>query len=307
MKWVKRTTLGMVCAFFFVGTIGQSQTVEIRTFFDLDHDASTGCTVSTIDGQFFGAEEVLITTVDVLTSQVIKLERQVCNGAVLGPRVMFDASTWNVGVGLGTNGSDVVETYLPIDRQFVAPYIQVGFDANNLNGGEDALLLNENSGPLDIFIYVPVPTLGTWFLMAFAILVMGAALWHLRKHPMNTTVLMVLFAFISIGISGARIAGVVLDGDPSDWFANDRLSTDPEGETPDIEAVFGKHLQGQVFLRIDIALNTPPVADASNTNVDEDGSVLIGLTASDADGDSLIFSINSIPVIFGILISETTR
>ena len=191
----KSIIAGTVCAVIWVGTLCFGQTVEVRTLFDLDHNSGTGCTLSTVDGNFLGVEEVLITTVDVPSSQVVRLERQVCVGGVLGPRSVIDASVWNVGLGLG----------------------------------------------------------------------------------------------------GARAIGIILDGNPSDWFAEDLISTDPTGDSPDIAAVYGRHEHGQVYLRIDINLNKPPVADPISTNVNEDDSILIGLTASDVDGDSLVFSIESNP------------
>ncbi len=47
---------------------------------------------------------------------------------------------------------------------------------------------------------------------------------------------------------------------------------------------------------IDRSANTDPVADAQTVDVDEDGSVLITLAGSDADGDALAFGLFSNPV-----------
>jgi len=294
---LQRRSFTALCLWWTVllGFPGISQTVELRTFFDLDNNGGTGCTLTTVDGTFAGVDAVLITTVDVVTSQVVLLEHQFCSGGILGPRIPFDSTTWPVGLGFGYDGTDVVEAYLPIDTFEVAPNVRVGFDANNLNGGEDAALLDQGGGPLEIFIYTPVPTLGSWIFILFCFIILVTCLWFMRKSSGPRRHLSVLLALLSMGLGAYRMSGIFLDGDPSDWPPHAFLTFDPAGETPDIAALYGVHVSGRIYVRVDVSLNTPPVANQTSATLLEDDSTLIGLTGSDADGDALVFSISSAP------------
>ncbi len=280
--------------------------VDFLVYLDLDDDAASGCAVATADGPFPGVEEILVTTVE--TGQVIALARQTCVdpgtdtfSAPVAIGAPF-APPWPVGSGLGTFGSDVVETFYPLDAG--CDVVRLGYASAIAGASGDALLTVDGSGGgspirLDCRGVLEIPTLSQWALMLLAALLSIAAWRLLRRHPSSTAAL-VLVAVLMSAFAGVVWAMVMLDGDPGDWVGLDAtLADDATGDAPtsgDILATFASQDldQGVIFFRFDVTTNSSPIAVDDVFATDEDtllmGDVLAAnpTTAdSDPDGDPL--------------------
>ena len=80
-----------------------------------------------------------------MTAQVTQIERQACvNPATdtFGPRVLLDGTDRPVGVGLGTGGSDVIETFFPLNALPPSP----GNGPKNVRLGVTSLYLSPGGG-----------------------------------------------------------------------------------------------------------------------------------------------------------------
>jgi len=89
--------------------------------------------------------------------------------------------------------------------------------------------------------------------------------------------------------------GVLADGDYRLTLSGTRAIYDTAGNALDGNSDGTGGDDYVRFFTVDRSANTPPVADSQAVNVDEDGSVVIILTGSDADGDALAFAIESNP------------
>ena len=297
-----RHVVGIAVAFCLFQVGGMAQTVEFRIPLDLDDDPNTGCPVVTVDGTFLGAEQILITTVNQGSMLVTDVSIADCTGAVFGAPVSISPGGWPVGQGTGVAGSDVIETFYPM-TVFNTPsgYVPVALTANEPGGDEDALLLN-NGNPIRLLLFIPVPTLSQWALIAFVLLLMLAALVWMRRHPNQQGMAVLFLAVASLALLGFG-SGIVLDGDPSDWTTA-AIASDPAGDNnsaPDILAFYscvqGTHPNAQsIYFRIDAVLNQAPSADPQmQTLLEDDPALTITLTGMDPEGQPLTFSIDSGP------------
>jgi len=282
-------------------TSALAATVELRALLDLDNDASTGCTVMTVDGDFTGVEQILTTTVETLPppGEVTGLVRQECDAmaGTFGAPIVVDSlmtPPWPVGLGNGTLGSDVLETYFPLALVGAQLPVRIGLESDDLNGNHDALL----DLVLSIAAVPNIPTLSTWALLALALLLAGSALALLRRRG---ALLLVLLAAGSV--AGAVYAVCVLDGEVDDWMGVAALGNDPVGDAPadtDIVALFARADGSELCLRYDVEINQPPVASADNFATDEDTPLNVMapgvlLNDSDPNGDPLTAVLDTAP------------
>ena len=83
---------------------------------DTDNDPATGCDVTLGVTPFPGVEMQVITTVD--AGIVSDVSRRDCTDPMtdsFGPPIPVSPGGWGVGMGLGDNGADVIESFLPLD------------------------------------------------------------------------------------------------------------------------------------------------------------------------------------------------
>ncbi|MBP8295383.1 MAG: hypothetical protein KAX84_04695, partial [Burkholderiales bacterium] len=232
---------------------------------DKDSNSATGCTVATPDGPFTGVEFIVSTTVNtgVYPPMVSGVTRADCASppSTFGPPTLIDAGGWPVGIGSGTAGYDVLETWFPI----VAPYGQyrLGFVYTDPNTGSDAIITtNGQQGAGDIFFelgpFPVIPTLahGTLLLLAFALA--WFALRRLRQHKVSTLVFCGALASI---VAGTTWAAIILNGLIDDWTGVPQLAGDPTGDAPggsDMAAVFVLLENPKIFVRVDVKTASPP-------------------------------------------------
>ncbi len=301
---------GLYVALFAVVVCGAASPAhavqnQVRILVDADAEPATGCTVPTPEGPFDGVEWILTTTIETVavpspSATVTEVTKQACVDAssdTFGPPVVVDPGDWPVGVDLGLDAFDVVETYLPLsDLPANGLRIRVAVVSDDGQVSRALLETSPRSGQ-DIFVAIrsilEIPALGGPGLVALAALLALAAAARLRRRP--RAALLVVAALL--GATGVAWAACVLDGDPGDWAPGQEIADNPPASCPgggaEIRAVFAQTDPGHVCFRVDTCLrfNTPPVADPQSVSTPEDTPLGITLTGSDADSDPLTFSI----------------
>ena len=244
----------------FLPAAASAVTHTFSILLDLDDNPSTGCTVSTVAGPFDGVEQILDTTVDTTTgppaATVTALAIRTCTDPLtdtFGPAVpvtMPTAPPWPVGIGNGTGGLNVIETYFPLVSSVVPnpKLIRLGVTSVNDVGAEQALLTQDGTSGgapivLDLRSVVEIPTLSEWGLLGLIALLGMAAVALLRRR--SAVVLLVVLALF--GAAGVAWAACVLDGQTGDWSGGDQLATDGM-------VLFGKQDGQLLCFRIDSTL-----------------------------------------------------
>ncbi len=276
-------------------------TSEFKVLLDLDDQPGTGCTVSTVSGNFTGVEEILVTTVDTSTTppMVTGVAKQACTvpasntfGAPVPIASPF-APPWAVGIGNGTGGSGTVETYLPSAGLTFGQTIRLGFISDIVGGGGDAMLTTDGTrtGAPILFQAAAtpeVPMLGAAGLALLAVLLAGGALLLLRRRGANRGVIAALL-LLSLGL-GAASAAIVPDGVITDWAGVNPIATDVSGDAPidaDLVAGFAKREGNNFFFRFDALFAATPHAVNDTYDAAMDTPLTVpapGVLANDTGG-----------------------
>jgi VCBS repeat-containing protein len=286
------------CGLFAAGPVSAIEH-EVRILLDLDHDAATGCTVSTPEGAFDGVDQILATTVETTTpppaGTVTGVSVLDCTNPVtdtFGPPVSIDGGGWPVGIDNGVGGRDVVETYFPLISSVVSSptTVRLGVVVTDELGGARALLTTDGTPTGDPILLVigavidpaDIPTLGEWGLILLALVLAGASVLLLGRR--GTVALGLALLFLA---AGAVWAAGGLDGLTDDWSAGDQLAAGNG------IVLFGKPGGDDLCFRVDVALlfDQAPTADDQAVSTDEDTPVAITLTGSDPESEPLTFSI----------------
>ena len=247
---------------------------QLVVVLDTDHNPATGCTVTTPSGTFAGAEVVLTTTVNTATNPptVGAVTQQTCvtPPATLSAPAPVAAGGWNVGLGLGVSGYDVIETFVPIATP-PAVY-RVGAYYTDVAGTDVLFTVGGAPGGGAIIFALPgvppttVPTLSEAGIFLLALLLCIAAARSLHKRQLPTTLVVGLFAVI---LTSAAFAAMILDGQISDWVGTPPLSTDQLNDSPggtDISALFAKVENNKIYFRADVKTASLPSAAADTYN-----------------------------------------
>ena len=305
--WSVRTA---AIALALAALAGSAPAADFQVLLDLDGSTATGCAVATPDGLFNGAEQVITTTVNTGVSPplVTGVTLQVCSGGTLvdDPGFVPQAPlSWPIGQGVGTAGSDVLETYAPLPRHGrrrrccawvssrtrarATPKTPMITDRGS-SGGSDILI------PWGAAV-AAIPTLGEWGILIFLSVVAttGAVLLRRRRAGHST---LVAFAILVCSAAMVWAASIVRDGAVADWAGVPQVASDPDddaGGGVDLVAAFAQIQNGRLDVRLDFAGNRPPTADAQTASTDEDTSLPMTLTGTDPDGDPLAFAISTSP------------
>jgi hypothetical protein len=262
-------------------------THEVSIYLDLDDDAATGCEVTTVDGPFAGAEQVLITTVETSSppemAEVTDVAIADCVDEMtdtFGPASSFDGN-WPVGIGNGVGGRDVVETYVPLVQLLVdgPSIVRLGVVVTDEQGGEEALLTVDDTPDgapilLDLQSILEIPTLGEWGLVLLALLLAALSVRLLGRR--GTAAVGLLLLLLAGGVAWAAVS---LDGLTSDWSAADQLASNGI-------VLFAKEGTDSICFRVDVDLlfNSPPDAVDDGFMVAEDSmDNVLAVLGNDSD------------------------
>jgi len=255
-------------------------------YLDLDNNVLTGCTQIVDGNPIDGIEEILTTRVVLGSNMVGLVNTETCDpmSGMFGPPTPVTlpvAPPWPVGVGLGTNGATVVESYL---ANTSCSTIRFYFASLGPGGSEDFVLMTATDSPirLNCQSILEIPTLSPWSLALFTLVLAGLAAGLLRYRGVAAAI----FAVLLLGTLGIGVAWamVTLDGDPADWTGG-ALATDAAGDAiggADIVAVFAQEDANTdtVFVRFDVATSVPPICIDGSFATDEDSTVGGDVTAA---------------------------
>ena len=275
----------------------------VSTLIDSDNNLGTGCSISTANGAFTGVDRVLNTTVIAETTgyRIQSITLQSCVGSTLSANVPIDMSATPLARGMGVGGTTAVETYLPaVYLPANGQKMRIGITTTGADGlvGSDALTVAAGGGPIlvDGPPLIVVPTLAKLSL-ALTALLLALSVWFARRRGWHGFQLVIVAAF-AISMSGQLIAAIVRNGFVDDWAGIAPVAIDPAGDAPvgtDITNLYSTVMDGNVYFRIDIALNAPPVANAQSVTAVVGQTLAITLTGSDYEGSPLTFTIVTPP------------
>ena len=275
---------------------GQAAAPEYQILLDTDHNPATGCTVTTVNGNFAGVDQRLVTTVTIgtNTAMVSGVQAQNCVNGAFGAAVWNAAGGWPVGLGNGTNGAAVIETFLPLSALNGPGPLRLGV-ISQAGQVRDALLtttggagaqppiidLGGNGGGADP---TAIPVLNP-LTLALLIALLGGALRYGRRYP-GAVRLMVLV--VAVAGAGLTWAAFVRDGQTTDWNGLSPLATDPQrdADSPvDLIALFGKVEGANLNFRIDARITLtrpppPPTNQAPQVNAGVDQTITLPTTAN---------------------------
>ncbi len=219
---VVRSFLGILLSLLLASAAwGQAATPEYQILLDTDNNPATGCTVATVNGNFAGVDQRLVTTVSVgtATATVGGVQLQTCASDTFGAATWSDPGGWSVGSGNGIGGAAVIETFLPL-AQLNGPgplrlgvISQAGQARDALltgNGPGGGILFPTGSGASDA---AAIPALNPLTLVLLVAL-LGGALRYGRRHPGAAKLLVLV---VAIGGAGLVWAALVRDGQTNDW------------------------------------------------------------------------------------------
>lgn len=214
---------------------------------DTDDDPTSGCNITSSAGATWGIEQV-VTAVVVTTptaATVARIERQICEGGVLGPVTVLPGGGYPVGLDNGIDGVAVIEVALARNLLPVGSRTRVTVLGVNARGEADLspsfLLSDAQVGP----IAVPVPL---WLLVLLAPMLLATG-W--KKLPRQAP--MVLIMGLAIAQTLAWAATVILDGQTDDWGGVAPVVNSPHAGpvNADIVAVFYQSTGSELYFRID--------------------------------------------------------
>ncbi len=259
-------------------TIGYSSAVSavqsrFTILLDLDDNPATGCSMS----GFPGVEQRVVTTVDTATipspsATVTRIEGFDCSNA----QTFVDTNLHPVGLGLGENGLNVVETFWPRSLSTVDPLQQIRLRvlSENDNGGADQLVTTDGSptGPKIVFQFASiaeVPTLSQWGLLLLVMLLALIAVRRLRTRRVRTLLILLLLLGM-VGVVWAATSD--LNGQTTgEWSSSSRVAINPTAinDGDDISALWAMRDDStdRVYFRTDASLvfKTPQTISFTST------------------------------------------
>ncbi len=287
--------------------------LELKVLLDLDHDASTGCTIATPEGTFPGVE--IVATSEVVTDivPVIEgIELLDCQGTITEVEVAPGTKGGvPYAVGLGVGGFDAIETFVPLAGLPGASGngpIRVGIVAEEPDlAVADALLsIDGQRDGAEILVprgasVVAVPTLGSLSLMVFALgLGLAGAIALSRRAP--RTALGIALLATTVALAGVARATLPPDGDLSAWTLDLLRATDPDDsvthpaspadapEGANLLRAYGQVEDGVLYLRVDADLALSPILRSSghSTFIVGGGPVAVDALVEVADFDDTL-------------------
>ena len=161
-------------------SITQAATTSVEIGFDIDNNPATGCTLTVGSRTMAGVEVALATvaTTMVDTGAVGAITRRTCTAGVFGAPVAVSSGGWSVGMTTGLNGSDLIETFIPLADLAGASSVKIG-----------AITQSDSLIATDVFpLLPPVPTAAASIPslspagMLILLLLIGGTGWLMRRY-----------------------------------------------------------------------------------------------------------------------------
>ena len=266
----------------------QAATTSVAIGFDTDHNSATGCTLTVGSTSMQGVEVALYTAVatTVNTGTVGSITRRTCTAGVFGAPVTVSAGGWAVGMTTGLNGSDLIETFIPLADFGGAASVRIGaITASDSLIATGLLVLQEPP----VAPYVPIPSLSPPALLILLLLVGGTG-WLMRRYARHGGQVLLVFCVVAAALTTASALAIVFDGNGADWNGIAPLATDPVGDAPagqDLVALYAVKDGANLALRVDMVLardaaNQPPAVNAgTNQTITLPATAMLNGSATD--------------------------
>ena len=155
MVSTRRPVFGFALSFFVLlltyPVLGRAATADFKVYLNVDHDSTTGCRAAVATGSFAGVEQILTTTVDLTTHNVVSVSRQQCTDpatSAFSAPIAVDAGGWSTEPN-ANGGQYTVETHIPVSvlGGGSMPFdMHLGFSANA--GSLADVVDSAGSGPI---------------------------------------------------------------------------------------------------------------------------------------------------------------
>ncbi len=297
------TSVRRLCSLFFLlatmalsGAQAATTTTTLSVAIDTDNNAATGCTISTAGGTLVGIEVALDTVVNTSganSGSVGSVTRRNCTAGAFGAPSIVSNGGWAVGMGSGSAGSDVIETFIPLlDLGATAPVVRVAaISAGDVIAGG---LVRLADGPT-VAMAIPSTTFKGLILLMVCVLALG--LWRYRVALRNGSAhfgWVLLIGAVMMGGATAWVYAITRDGLINDWNGITALAIDPRGDAAagqDLVALYAVKDAPNLSIRIDAVLardvvvptNTPPVISGLNNQTLTLPTVTVSLTPTVID------------------------
>ena len=249
-------------------TLAQAATTTVAIGFDTDNNAGTGCALTVGSNSLPGVEVALFTVVTTTanTGTVGPITRRSCVAGTLGAPVTVSAGGWGVGMAAGLNGSDLIETFVPLADLGGAATAKIGAITASDSLVASSVISLQVPPPVTS---LPIPALSPRALVLLLILVGGSG-WLMRRYARRGGHLLVVLCVGTLALTTASALAIIFDGDGTDWTGIAPLATDPVGDAPageDLVALYAVKDGANLALRVDMVLardpsNQPPVVNA---------------------------------------------
>ncbi len=279
-KWLHALAFGVVgLVLAMAASTARAAMTSVEIGFDIDNNPATGCTLTLGSRSMSGVEVALATVVTTTANAgtVGAITRRTCTGGVFGAPVTVSFGGWPVGMTTGLNGSDLIETFIPLVDLGAASAVKVGAMTSS-----DSListsLLNLQASPAA----VPIPALSPWALLILLVLV-GATGWLMRNYRRQGGPLLLMLCLVAGALTTASALAIVLDGNGADWTGVAPLATGAKGDAPagqDLVALYAVKDGANLALRVDMVLERELVNQAPVVNAGANQTVTLPASAS---------------------------
>ncbi len=246
--------VGLLLTISAAGAHAATTTVAIG--FDTDNNAATGCTLTSGSSSMPGVETVLYTVVTtaVNTGTVSTITRSICIAGVFGAPINVSAGGWPVGMSAGLNGSDLIETFIPLADLGGTSSVKMGA----ITPSSDSLIAAGvfAVSPLAPTAPEPIPSLSPTGMLILLSLI-GSTGWLMRRHAREGGKLLLLSCLVAGTLSTVSALAIVLDGNGVDWTGIAPLATDSAVDAPagqDLVALYAIQDGANLALRVDMVL-----------------------------------------------------
>ncbi|MEO8669973.1 MAG: tandem-95 repeat protein [Tahibacter sp.] len=297
---IRNATWAVIALAFalLTATAASAQTYTYSIYVDGDVNSATGCNVPAMAG---ADVQLQADVTGGLSPQVVAVRRSTCSGGSF-PVGTAIGGGYPVGLNNGTAGADVIELADALASLHLGGRagLRLSVVAQSATGTDD-LTTGPGGGPIIFGLpAIAVPFL-TWPLL---LLMLGALAFVGARRAKRVAAWRVIALFMAAcGIAIA--ANFVTDGQVADWAGTPPLATDPAGDATsgesaiDITAFFAALENDRVFFRIDVRdlQNNPPVVNNASVTTLEDQPLVVSLTGSDVEGDTITFSVATTPTL----------
>jgi len=300
-----RPCLRAVCALLIALTpvvaAAEAPVYTHHVYIDTDDNPATGCTVLLAEagwsGQVTGVERDLAVSVTQLAQPLVSgIQLSTCSGASFGAPGSVSAGGWPVGLGVGRDGADVVEAFVPRSSIAAGETVRLYFHSHATSASDVLLAANGRTGsPLRLGSAlaeaIPLATPLGLALLASAVAVVAFLTLRRRGSARSAAVAAGLLA---LGIAAVAVAATIsMDGAVADWAAIAPLGVDSTGDSSagdaaeDIVAGFATADANNLYFRIDVVAarldtdldgvpdstdNCPGVPNPTQADTDSDGT-----------------------------------